>query len=160
MKKLLLIAVIAVVVIAGTAKAQTEQKTILVTDNINTLEELVKPLNGRKIYIDIWATWCSPCLAQFAYNDALKKNLSENNVQQLYISIDNALDDEKWKNYIEKYNLTGTHIRANGKLKEDLFKRGLIIEGIPQYILIDEKGNIMNEHAKHPSQLVSGEKLY
>jgi hypothetical protein len=31
---------------------------------------------------------------------------------------------------------------------------------IPWYILIDEKGNIMDERAKSPSQLVAGEKLF
>jgi len=52
--------------------------------------------------------------------------------------------------------LTGTHIRANKEFYDNLVKQYNII---PWYILIDEKGNIMEEHAKSPSQLVSGEKL-
>ena len=91
-------------------------------DNINTLGEAIKPLQGKKIYIDIWATWGSPCLMEFAHNKKLKKNLAEKDVQQLYISIDNALNDKKWKDYIKQYNLTGTHICANGGLSSDLFK--------------------------------------
>jgi len=125
-------------------------------ETINTLEEAVKPLQGRKIYIDVWATWCNPCLREFVHNDALKKILAENNIQQLYISVDRDDYDQNWKNYIKYYHLTGTHIRANKELYDNLLKQHNFI---PRYILIDEKGNIMEEHAKSPSQLVSGEKL-
>ncbi|MDR1345775.1 MAG: hypothetical protein LBK03_03635 [Bacteroidales bacterium] len=41
-------------------------------ENINTLEEAIKPLKGKKIYIDVWATWCSPCKQEFKHQKALK----------------------------------------------------------------------------------------
>ena len=145
---------------------QTEQP-ILHTDSINTLEEAIKPFHGKKIYIDIWATWCKPCLMEFAHYKALKEILNENDIQQLYISLDN--DNKTWIDFINQnqYNLTGTHIRANnGLIGSDLLKlfftnsEGEIELSIPRYILIDEKGNIMDKHAKRPYQLVSGEKLW
>ena len=132
-------------------------------ENVNTLEEAIKPFQGKKIYIDVWATWCGPCLEEFAHNEALKNILAENNIQQLYISIDRDSNDQNWKNYIKFYHLTGTHIRANTELHRNLAilydaeRPGMYI---PWYILIDENGNIMEEHAKNPSQLVSGEKLW
>ena len=131
---------------------------------INTLAEAVKPLLGKKIYIDVWATWCAPCKEEFEHNEALKKILSENDVQQLYISIDRDDDEQKWKDEIKYYRLTGTHIRANKELNEDLMrlfdkKAKEPYIAIPWYILIDEKGNMIEEHAKRPSQLAAGEKL-
>ena len=132
-------------------------------ENVNTLEEAIKPLQGKKIYIDVWATWCGPCLIEFAHNEGLKKILAENDIQQLYISIDKDDDDQKWKNMIKYYNLTGTQIRANEEFRSNLAK--LFSEknpqlAIPWYILIDEQGNIIEKHAKRPSQLVAGEKLW
>jgi len=144
------------------------EQTIQFIDNyetVNTLAETVKPLLGKKIYIDVWATWCSPCKEEFKHNEALKKILNENDIQSIYISIDRDDDDQKWKNDIKYYNLTGTHIRANKELYDNLMRqydkkaKDPYIE-IPWYILIDEEGNIIEEHAKRPSQIVFGEKLW
>jgi thiol-disulfide isomerase/thioredoxin len=128
-------------------------------ENINTLEEALKPLKGKKVYIDIWATWCGPCKAEFKHQKALKKILDEQNIQQLYISIDKDERDQQWKNGIKFYGLSGTHIRANKELAMDLYKRydknakSPYVE-IPWYILVDENGNIIDEHAKKPLEII------
>ena len=139
---------------------------ILIMDNyetINTLEEAIKPLLGKKIYIDVWGTWCNPCIREFVHNEALKKYLVENDIQQLYIAVSDN-DDLKWRNAIKYYHLTGTHIRANLELFRDLENRYSKNEdrtyiAVPWYILVDEKGNIIDERAKSPSQIAAGEKL-
>ena len=146
---------------------QPFDQAMLFMDNyetINTLEESIKPLIGKKIYIDVWATWCGPCKREFAHNETLKKMLAENDITQLYISIDRDDYDQQWKDMIKYYHLTGTHIRANQELNLNLMK--LFSKNaenpsiaIPWYILIDEQGNIIDERAKSPSQVVSGEKL-
>jgi len=145
---------------------QPFDKAILFMDNyenINTLTEAIKPLQGKKIYIDVWATWCAPCIREFAHNEVLKKILSKNDIQQLYISVDRDEDEQKWKNAIKQYHLTGIHIRTNNEFQSYLMKLYSAENphlNIPWYILIDEKGNIMEERAKNPSQLVAGEKLW
>ena len=147
---------------------QPFDKGMLFMDNykaINTIEEAVKPLSGKKIYIDVWATWCGPCKVEFAHNEALKKMLAENDIQMLYISIDRAEQEQTWKNEIKYHRLVGTHIHANSELNLNLMKLFSKKEespyiSIPWYILIDEQGNIMEERAKSPSQLVAGEKMW
>ncbi len=133
-------------------------------EQINSLEEAVKPLRGKKIYIDVWASWCGPCKKEFAYNADLKKMLVEKDIQQLYISIDRDQRDQYWQDAIKFYHLTGLHIRANKELSDDLMKRfdrnaQRPYVNIPWYILVDEKGNIIEEHAISPTQIVSGESL-
>ena len=73
----------------------------------------------------------------------------------MYISIDKPGNDKLWKEMIKFYKLTGNHLRANEKLYADLttiFKQNGSIS-ILWYILIDENGNIIKEHAKRPSEL-------
>ena len=143
-------------------KEQPFGPAVLFMDNystINTLYEAIKPLLGKKIYIDVWASWCGPCKEEFEYNNALKEILAENDIQLLYISTDRDSDEQQWKNAIKFYRLNGIHIRANKELGNNLSQQHHLT-AIPRYILIDEKGNIMEEHAKRPSQLVSGEKLW
>ena len=122
-------------------------------------------MKGKKIYIDVWATWCGPCLKEHELSGALRKILKEKDIQLVYISIDQKNRDSQWKELIKYYNLEGSHIRANENFTKELLGRfnqkteDLTIS-IPWYILIDEEGNIIREHAKRPSQIVSGEDLF
>jgi thiol-disulfide isomerase/thioredoxin len=128
-------------------------------ENINTLEEALESLKGKKVYIDIWATWCGPCKEEFKHQKALKKILDEQGIQQLYISIDDDKRDRQWKEQIKFYGLSGTHIRTNKEFAMDLYKRfdknakNPYIR-IPWYILVDENGHIIEEHAKSPSEII------
>jgi len=125
------------------------------TENINSLKELTSFFKGKTIYIDVWATWCGPCKAEFKYKTALKKLLKSKGIELLYLSIDKKEKENHWKEMISFYNLEGLHLRVNPKLEKDLL---LIFDSngsirIPWYLLIDAQGNIVKKHAKRPSQL-------
>jgi thiol-disulfide isomerase/thioredoxin len=124
-------------------------------ETLNSLKEATASFRGKKLYIDVWATWCGPCKKEFIHKEELKKLLDSNETKILYISIDDEQRDKQWKEMIKFYNLEGCHIRTNKNLKADLIKifnnNGSI--SIPWYILIDEQGNIVNPYAKAPSHL-------
>lgn len=123
--------------------------------SIETLKQAVETLKGKKVYVDVWATWCYPCKKEFEYKSELKKLLKSNDIEILYISIDRDEDDSQWKDMIKYYNLEGNHIRASEELVADL-KRIFNQSGrisIPWYILIDNNGEIIKEHAPRPSQI-------
>jgi thiol-disulfide isomerase/thioredoxin len=124
--------------------------------NINSLKESVESLKGKKVYVDVWATWCGDCRTEFTQKEKLRTLLESKGIEMLYISIDKDERDQQWKDMIKYYNLEGYHIRANKQMYADLIRifnqNGSI--AIPWHILIDEGGNIV----KDPSELEALEK--
>lgn len=124
---------------------------------INSFQKLKEAFKGKKLYIDIWATWCGPCKEEFKYKDNVKGVLSPKSVDVLYISMDLIDREEQWKKMVYYYKLTGYHIRTSDALRNDLMK--LFWDGksysIPRYLLIDENGVVRESHAARPSEVKS-----
>ncbi|WP_240337935.1 TlpA family protein disulfide reductase [Gelidibacter japonicus] len=123
-------------------------------ENINSLREAVRKINSKRVYVDIWATWCSPCKREFHFNNKLYDLLKRENTTMLYISIDEDDKAEKWMEMMKYYELGGYHIRANDSLMADLRRlRGTDSFGIPWHILTDGNGSIIKKYVSGPSDI-------
>ncbi|KGO94225.1 redoxin family protein [Flavobacterium subsaxonicum] len=122
---------------------------------VNTMDELLKQFAGKKLYIDVWATWCGPCRDEFKYKDTLYKLLAANNITVIYISVDDENRDEGWKKMIGHYGLQGHHIRTNKVFYDQLKKMydGTGGIAIPWYMLVNTNGTIAALHAAPPSDM-------
>jgi thiol-disulfide isomerase/thioredoxin len=59
----------------------------------------LKNYKGKTIFIDLWATWCLPCLDEFPFLDTLKQYYKDNsNLVFISLSIDN--NNTAWKKYL------------------------------------------------------------
>lgn len=104
---------------------------------------------GKPVYIDVWASWCKPCIAEIPHRKMLEETLGPE-VVYLNISVDN--DPSDWMAAIRKYpEFKGVHLHAPDGWSSEFMQQHLIQE-IPRYILLDETGIITDHNAPPPSQ--------
>ena len=109
-------------------------------------------LKGKVVYLDVWATWCGPCLQEFPHSRKLQQQFEDNDqVAFLYISIDRVEQQERWKKMIGDQELQGVHIIDPPEGEDGSIMKTYQISGIPRYILIDQDGNMVDAEADRPS---------
>ena len=105
-------------------------------------------LKGNVVYIDVWATWCGPCVKEFPNSRALKEKFKDaEDVKWVYVSLDDAKDREK---AVARHKLKGIHLFPGGGWNSTIAKL-YQIQAIPRYILVDKAGNIYDSNASRPS---------
>lgn len=107
-------------------------------------------LKGKYVYIDVWATWCGPCIREIPALKELEKQFHGKNIEFVSISIDKKKDHDKWKKMIVDKDLKGIQLIADNDWQSS-FVRDYSIKGIPHFILIDPNGNIVETNAPRPS---------
>ena len=118
----------------------------------NVAGELISLSNfkGSYLYIDIWATWCGPCIGEIPYLKELEADYKDKSIKFLSISIDNMEDKEKWKSMVTEKELGGSQVIASEAWQSD-FVKAYHVSGIPRFILIDPEGNVVDGKAPRPS---------
>lgn len=107
-------------------------------------------LKGKFVYIDVWATWCGPCVREIPFMKEVEKKYHGKNIEFVSISIDEKKDHEKWKEFVTEKEMGGVQLYADNAWQSQ-FVQDYAIEGIPRFILIDTEGNIVNADAPRPS---------
>lgn len=102
---------------------------------------------GKYIYIDIWASWCTPCIKQIPFLKELEKKYSD---KVNFVSIAWKDNPSQWKNAIKRESLQGIQLFAADKDAE--FFKFFGITSIPRFVLLDREGKIIESNAKQPSE--------
>ena len=85
--------------------------------DINGKSISMNDLKGKYIYIDVWATWCGPCIREIPASKKMEKLYRDKNIEFVYISIDvrdrPVYNYDKWKEMIEEKSLGGVQLFAD-----------------------------------------------
>ncbi|RUA11599.1 MAG: thioredoxin [Flavobacteriia bacterium] len=107
-------------------------------------------LKGKYVYVDVWATWCAPCKREIPSLIKLNEEYKGKDIVFVSLSIDKKEDKGKWEEMVKTKGLKGIQLFADNNWKSD-FVTAYGITGIPRFILIDKKGNILDADAPRPS---------
>ena len=128
----------------------------------------LKDFAGKIVYLDVWASWCGPCIKEMPKAKELKQKAKELGLDKdivfLYVSVD--ADEKSWRKAIEKYEIDGIHLNClediaknGGSFSEIEFSTNYGVSGIPHYYLIDREGKFIESNADRPSNPELIEKL-
>lgn len=118
----------------------------------------LEDFKGKYVYIDVWATWCVPCLREVPHLKKIEESYHEKNIAFVSISVDRLKDVEKWKKTISDKDMTGVQLLADKDFASPFISH-YGTTSIPRFILIDPKGVIVASDAPRPSDPLLKEKL-
>lgn len=107
-------------------------------------------LKGKYVYIDVWATWCGPCKYEIPFLQKVEEQYHDKNIHFVSISTDKQSDKDKWKKMIADKGMGGVQLITDNDFNTS-FISDYKIMGIPQFILLDPQGNIVQSNAPRPS---------
>nr|WP_320120429.1 TlpA disulfide reductase family protein [uncultured Marinifilum sp.] len=120
-------------------------------DDLNMKNQAGEAVNlsdfkGKIVVIDVWATWCGPCKAESPYFEKLAEKYKDNaNLQFVSISIDTNV--KAWEKYLAKHEKTSEQLICNRTEFEKY-----ILQGVPRFMIIGKKGEIIDVFAPIPSK--------
>jgi thiol-disulfide isomerase/thioredoxin len=114
-----------------------------------TLGDVLKSQKGNALYLDFWASWCSPCRLDIKDSNNANKFFQSKGVTEIYISIDK--DKEKWIQATIDDSTTANQFLLEGGGSSPL-GRFLKIEYIPRYILMNRFQLLVDSDAPRPNE--------
>ena len=95
---------------------------------------------GKVVFINFWATWCPPCVAEMPSINELYGKL-KNNKNIVFIMVDADGNFDKSGLFMRKRNYAMPLYRVAGNFPEALFKGTL-----PTTVIIDKTGKMVFRH--------------
>lgn len=116
-------------------------------EDINGYLVSLNDFKGKLVYIDLWATWCIPCLKEVPSLQGLEEKYRGQDI--VFVSM--CIKDKKvlWETLVKERGFTGVQVFDPNENSD--FIKAYNIESIPRFIFIDKEGKIIDDNALPPS---------
>lgn len=118
---------------------------------IDGSEVLLSSMFGKVLYIDVWATWCGPCVREAPYFMKIaEKYKGDDRICFISLSVDSDKDREQWVEFVKDENPFWPQFRLAGTNHADFCDK-VGINSIPKFLLIGPDGKFIDGDCARPS---------
>ncbi|HWV58045.1 MAG TPA: TlpA disulfide reductase family protein [Longimicrobiales bacterium] len=119
-----------------------------VLPDLNGDSVALSSLRGQVVLVNVWATWCPPCIWEMPAMERAYQELAGRGFEIVAVNVDVGSDDParnslvaaNVRDYVNELGITFTVLRDPGGAVE----RAYSVEGLPTSFLIDRKGRIVH----------------
>ena len=104
--------------------------------------------NHNILYLDFWASWCGPCIAEMSFT---KKLAQEYKGKIIFVMLSVDSDERAWNRALVKHDLLRPEIRHYRIGPDADILKFLDVNTIPRYVLVNKDGSFFDLNAKRPS---------
>jgi len=143
-----LVLVLACLFAAGCARLSAEKatpgKVTFLPVTYAQWQERLAGYRGNVVVVDLWATWCAPCVQRFPHMVELSRKYSNRQgIRFVSMSLDDRSDPaalDLARKFLIKQNATMDNYRMDEIIPDAFDKLG--IQGVPAVFLYDREGNL------------------
>lgn len=93
---------------------------------------------GQVVLLNLWATWCTPCLKELPTLDKLEEQYMGEGLVVIPLSLD-RFEFKQLRAFVDKQKLELPHLAQDSS---GAFNRALVKNGVPLSYLIDREGKL------------------
>jgi len=106
---------------------------------LNGRPQELRDLRGQVVVLNIWATWCPPCVAEMPSLERLHQRFKDRGLMVLGISVDQ--DPVAYESFLQTHNITFPNFRDPEKRISTLYGTFMY----PETYIIDRQGRLVRK---------------
>lgn len=109
-------------------------------DVLKAFEKELNQYKGKVVYLDFWASWCTPCRQSFPWMNQMQSKYSDKGFTVLSVNLDAKPEfaQKFLKEYPAQFPIFFDH---KGKVA-----KALKVKGMPSSYVINRQGQIVSKH--------------
>ncbi|MFA9391769.1 MAG: TlpA family protein disulfide reductase [Prolixibacteraceae bacterium] len=107
--------------------------------------KIVDPFKGKVLFVDFWATTCGPCIAGIKKMKSTREKYADNpDFEFIFITDERSSPEQNYTDFVKEQELKNIYRLSKDDYNylRQLFK----FNGIPRYVVIDAKGDVIDNN--------------